>query len=991
MTRRFRARAGGRIDRAVRLRFTFDGRTYEGYEGDTLASALLANGVSLMGRSFKYHRPRGILGLGAEEPNALVQLGRGGRSDPNHRATQVALYEGLAARSVNRWPSLRWNAMSVLDRLSPLLPAGFYYKTFMWPRRFWCLYEWAIRRAAGLGVAPSKPDPDRYDRHHAHCDVLVVGAGPAGLSAALAAGRAGARVLIVDEQAEAGGSLLATRESIAGAPATAWSAQTLAELTAMPDLQVCTRTTAFGYHDHNYVLLLQRVTDHLPVKLRAAGAPRQRLWKVRAKQVVLASGAIERPLVFNDNDRPGIMLANAAQAYANRYAVRAGARAVVATNNDSAYAVAHDLAAAGVKIAAVVDSRAPDEAKAAHLEAIGVPLIGGHRVVSALGRGRVRGVRIEPADGGEARAIACDLVAMSGGWSPTVHLFSQSGGRLQYDETEACFVASSPMQEVRCAGAANASFGLGDCLREGAESGAAAAARAGFSSQPQAVPAVAHRPQTPIDPAWAPKPGAAGKAFVDFHTDVTTSDIELAAAEGYVSVEHLKRFTTIGMGPDQGKTGNVNALALLADIRGSTIANVGTTTFRPPYTPVAYGALAGRDIGALADPVRRTPMHDWHENAGAVFENVAQWKRPFYYPQPGEGKDAAVRREARAARQGVALLDASTLGKIDIKGEGARALLNLVYTNAWNKLAVGRCRYGLMLGEDGMVFDDGVTARLADHHYLMTTTTGNAARVMDWMESWLQCEWPDLPVILTSVTAQWATVAVSGPNARALLARVAEDIDLDGEAFPHMAVRTGRVAGLPARVFRVSYTGELSYEVNVPASTGLALWQALLAAGGEFGVAAIGTEALHILRAEKGYVAVGQDTDGSVTPGDLGMNWAVSKTKDFLGKRSLSRADTARAGRKQLVGLLTDDPLFVLPDGAHVVAKMKAQPPMAMLGHVTSSYMSPNLGRSIALALLADGRARNGERVSLAVDGMAVGAVVTDPVFIDPGGVRLNA
>ena len=991
MSQRFRSRAGGRIDRAKRLRFTFDGRTYEGYEGDTLASALLANGVSRVGRSFKYHRPRGVLGVGAEEPNALVQLGRGGRSDANLRATQVELYEGLDATSVNRWPSLRWDAMAVLDRLSPLLPAGFYYKTFMWPRGFWGLYEWVIRRAAGLGVAPSEPDADRYDKYHTHCDVLVVGAGPAGLSAALAAARAGARVLIVDEQAEAGGSLLATRQSIGGAPATEWAAQAIGELTAMPEVQLVTRTTAFGYYDHNYVLMLERVTDHLPLKRRPAHAPRQRLWKVRAKQVVLAAGAIERPLVFDDNDRPGIMLASAAQTYANRYAVRAGTRAVMATNNDSAYAVADDLAAAGVKIVAVVDTRPADQAKAAQLEKIGAPLLGRHRIVSASGRGRVRGVRVVPVGGGDARELRCDLVAMSGGWSPTVHLFSQSGGRLQYDASEACFVASSPMQEVRCAGAANAPFGLGDCLREGAESGAAAAARAGFSAPPQTFPTVRDRPQAPIDPAWAPSPTALGKAFVDFHTDVTTKDIELAAAEGYVSVEHLKRYTTAGMGPDQGKTGNVNALALLAGIRGSSIANVGTTTFRPPYTPVTYGALAGRDIGGLADPVRRTPMHDWHENAGAVFENVGQWKRPFYYPRPGEDKHDAVRREARAARNGVVLLDASTLGKIDIKGEGARALLNLVYTNAWNKLAVGRCRYGLMLGEDGMVFDDGVTARLAPDHYLMTTTTGNAARVMDWMEDWLQCEWPKLPVYLASVTAQWATVAVSGPHARALLRLVAEDIDLDGEAFPHMAVRAGRIAGLPARVFRVSYTGELSYEVNVPASAGLALWEALLAAGGDLGVCPIGTEALHILRAEKGYIAVGQDTDGSVTPGDLGMDWAVSKTKDFLGKRSLSRADTARAGRKQLVGLLTDDPSFVLPDGAHIVAAMKARPPMRMLGHVASSYMSPNLGRSIALALLADGRARHGEGVVLAVDGQAIRAVVADPVFIDPESVRLNA
>ncbi len=991
MTQPFRLHSGGRIDRTKSLRFAFDGQTYQGHMGDTLASALLANGVSLVGRSFKFHRPRGIFGSGADEPNAFVQLGRGGRRDPVAAATQVELFDGLEARSVNRWPSLRWDAMSGLDRLSPFLPTGFYYKTFMGPPGFWRFYEWVIRRAAGLGRAPRQADPDRYEKVHTHCDLLIVGAGPAGLSAALAAGRAGARVMIVDEQVEAGGSLLVTRQVIGGSAATDWAAQTLAELAALPEVRLLQRTTAFGYYDHNYVFLLERVTDHLPLEQRGVAAPRQRLWKVRAKQVVLATGAIERPLVFENNDRPGIMLAGAAQNYVNRYAVRVGARVVVATNNDSAYGVAHDLAAAGVKIAAIVDTCLPGETKAAALEKFDAPLLAGHRIVSASGERRVRSVRVEPVGGGEGRDIDCDLLAMSGGWSPTLHLFSQSGGRLKFDEAEACFVPSSAVQEVRCAGAANASFGLGDCLHDGIEAGVAAAGRAGFASKAPNVPVVSEHDRTPIDPAWAPTPGSTGKAFVDFHTDVTARDIEGAAAEGYVSVEHLKRYTTAGMGPDQGKTGNVNALALLAGIRGNDIAAVGTTTFRPPYTPVTYGALAGRDIGTLADPVRHTPIHDWHEKAGAVFENVGQWKRAFYYPRAGEDKHAAVQREALAAREGVALLDASTLGKIEINGEGARALLNLIYTNRWDKLAAGRCRYGLMLGEDGMVFDDGVTARLGENRYLMTTTTGNAARVMCWMEDWLQCEWPDLPVFLTSVTTQWATIAVSGPNARALLTGVTEDIDLDGGAFPHMSVREGRVAGLPARIFRVSYTGELSYEVNVPASAGVALWQALFAAGESMGACPIGTEALHILRAEKGYIAVGQDTDGSVTPGDLGMDWAVSKTGDFIGKRSLARADTARAGRKQLVGLLTEYGSTVLSEGAHIVTEMKETPPMEMLGHVTSSYLSPNLGRSIALALLANGRARLGERVTLAVEGSPVSAVVTEPLFLDPEGTRLNA
>ncbi|MCH8112739.1 MAG: sarcosine oxidase subunit alpha, partial [Proteobacteria bacterium] len=794
------------------------------------------------------------------------------------------------------------------------------------------------------------------------------------------------------------GALLAGTDLIGGAPAADWVAACAAELKDLPEVRVLRRTTAFGYYDHNYLALLERVADHLAPGDRPADGPRQRLWKVRAKEVVLASGAIERPLVFADNDRPGIMLAGAVRTYINRYGVKPGARAVVVTNNDSAYACASDLVRAGVTVAAVVDARAtPDGPHVTALRAHGVEIIGGHTVTRAERMKRVGRITVRPLGATGAapgRSITCDLVCMSGGWSPAVHLFSQSGGTLRFDEASACIVPDEARQRVRAAGAANGAFGLGACLREGAAAGTAAAEAAGFTAAAVDIPEVADEEPQPILPLWrAPDDGRGGRAkcFVDFHTDVTSADIELAAREGYESVEHLKRYTTAGMGPDQGKTGNVNALALLAEARGVSISDVGTTTFRPPYTPVTYGALAGRDIGVLADPIRRTPMHAWHERAGAVFENVGQWKRAFYYPRRGEDKHAAVQREAKAARATIGLLDASTLGKIDIRGGGARDLLNLVYTNAWNKLEVGRCRYGLMLGEDGMVFDDGVTARLAEDHYLMTTTTGNAARVLGWMEEWLQCEWADSPVYLASVTTQWATVAVTGPGARRLLGELSEDVDLSPDAFPHMSVREGVVAGIAARIFRISYTGELSYEVNVPASAGLALWQALVTAGEKHGATPIGTEALHILRAEKGYIAVGQDTDGSVTPDDLGLGWAVSRKKDFLGRRSLSRPAIARKGRKQLVGLLTDDARLVLPEGAHIVAEVRAKPPMPMLGHVTSSYFSPNLGRSIAMALIENGRARMGEKVSLWVDEAAVRAEVTSPVFFDPDGGRLHA
>lgn len=989
---------GGRINRMRPLSFRFNGKRYEGYAGDTLASALLANGVSIVGRSFKYHRPRGILSAGAEEPNAFVQLGSGARSDANLRATQIELFEGLEAASVNAWPSVERDVMGALDHAAALLPAGFYYKTFKWPRRFWHTYEFVIRNVAGLGRAPEEPDSERYEKCHVHCDVLIVGAGPAGLAAALTAGRAGARVILADDDPELGGDLLTSKDLVDGAPAIDWVATRAAELKGLPEVRVLRRTTAFGYYDHNYLALLERVADHLAPDDRPANAPRQRLWKVRANQVVLASGAIERPLVFADNDRPGIMLAGAARTYVNRFRAMPGARAVVVTNNDSAYACANDLLQAGVTVAAVVDARAePSGPAVTALRGHGVEIIAGHTVARAEGARGVKRVTLRPLDGADAaasRSISCDLVCMSGGWSPAAHLFSQSGGKLRYDEALACFVPGKARQQVSAAGAANGAFSLSACLREGAAAGAAAAEAAGFKAVAGDPPQVADEAPQPILPLWrAPGDGkeSRAKSFVDYHTDVTTADIELAAREGYESVEHFKRYTTAGMGPDQGKTGNVNALALLAEARGADIADVGTTTFRPPYTPVTYGAMAGRDIGALADPIRRTPMHAWHERAGAVFEDVGQWKRPFYYPRGDEDKHAAVQREAKAARETIGLLDASTLGKIEIRGAGAVDLLNRVYTNAWNKLGVGGCRYGVMLGEDGMVFDDGVTARLGDNHYLMTTTTGNAARVLGWMEDWLQCEWWDLPVHLTSVTAQWATAAVTGPGARRLLEELADGVDLSPEAFPHMSGCEGLVAGIPARIFRISYTGELSFEVNVPASAGLALWQALVSAGERFGATPIGTEALHILRAEKGYIAVGQDTDGSVTPDDLGLGWAVSKKKDFLGRRSLARADIAREGRKQLVGLLTQDALLVLPEGAHVVAELRSKPPMPMLGHVTSSYLSPNLGRSIALALIENGRARMGETVSLWVDGAEVRAEITSPVFFDPEGGRLHA
>ena len=993
---------GGRLDRSRPLSFTFNGRRYQGCAGDTLASALLANGVHLVGRSFKYHRPRGILSAGPEEPNALVQLGTGSRAEANARATQIALHDGLVATSVNCWPGVRWDLGAVANRLGRLLPAGFYYKTFMWPRSMWRAYEYVIRRAAGLGRAPDAPDPDRYDKRHDHCDVLTAGGGPAGLMAALAAGRAGARVILADEQGELGGALLGNGETVDGKPASEWVAGAVTRLEAMAEVRLLSGATVFGYYDHNYLAIAERLADgpgEAPVP-----RPRQRLWKLRAKQVVLATGAIERPLVFADNDRPGIMLASAARAYVNRYAARPGRRAVVFTNNDSAYRAALDLARAGIEVAAIVDLRPePSHPAADAARASGIEVLGGMAIVAVHGVRRVKAVEImaltEAGDAvhGEARTIACDLVAMSGGWSPSVHLFSQSGGKLRFDEGKGCFVPGRSKQAERSAGACAGAFPLTECLAQGWAAGAQAAVDAGRRRAGRAprLPRALDEKEAPprglwLVPSVAPV-GRRGWHFVEFQTDVTAADIALAVREGYQQVEHVKRFTTLGMGTDQGKTGNLNALAVLSRTLNRDIAALGTTTFRPPYSPVSFGVMAGRDVGALYAPVRGTPMHHWHQAQGARFEDVGLWRRARYYPKPGEDLDQAVNRECLAVRNGVGLLDASTLGKIDIQGPDAARLLNRVYTNVWDDLEIGRCRYGVMCGEDGMVLDDGVTSRLGRQRYLMTTTSGNAPHILAWLEEWLQCEWSDLDVHCTSLTEHWAVATLAGPNARRLLSGLAAEIDLDGRAFPHMSWRQGAVAGIPARLFRVSFTGELSYEINVPASYGQALWLALMTAGAAYGIAPFGTEALMLLRAEKGHFVVGEETDGTVTPVDLGLDWIISKKKrDFIGKRSLSRPDCMRADRKQLVGLMSEEPQEVLPVGGQIVAELKRRPPMAMIGHVTSSYYSPTLGRSIALALVKGGRRRHGEQVHVPLDNKTLRATITEPRFYDVEGTRLG-
>ncbi|MFC4115736.1 2Fe-2S iron-sulfur cluster-binding protein [Nonomuraea zeae] len=892
------------------MRFTFDGRPLQGEPGDTLAAALLRNGVRVVGRSVELGRPRGVFTAGPEEPNALVRVG----ADPMLAATTVELYDGLEA--------------------------------------------WSLR---GKGrVDPAAGDDRRCDKGYLHCDVLVVGGGPAGLAATVAAGRSGARVILVDDQPELGGDLLNSRLLLDGAPALEWVRAL--ELPA----RVLTRTTAAGFYDHGYVVAVER---------RAGG---ERLWHIRAGRVVLATGAHERSLAFPGNDRPGVMLASAARAYANRYGVLPGRRAVVFACADSGYEAARDLAAAGVDVAAVVDPR-PEG-----LAAGGIEVLAGRTVTGTAGDedGVLTGVLVGD------RLIEADLLAVAGGWNPAVELFSQSQGRVRFDEELSAFVPGTSAQNERSAGACRGLYGTRQAIEDGYAAGAERVS--GRAAGPEAdggldglrVPECDERPQRPPAALWlVGAPGATGEpAFVDLHRDVTVADLARATGTGMRSVEHVKRYTTAGTGADQGKTSGAVVVGVMSALLGAGPGRIGTTTFRPPYVPVSFATLAGRDRGALSDPVRTTAMHDAHVARGAVFEDVGQWKRPWYFPEGGEPMEAAVLRECRAARTAVAAMDASTLGKIDIRGADAGEFLDRIYTNMYSTLAVGACRYGLMCTADGMVFDDGTTTRLADDHFLMTTTTGNAAAVLDWLEEWRQTEWPGLDVSFTSVTDHWATVAVAGPRAREVIAVIApEAVDL---AFMRYAATD--VLGVEGRVFRISFSGELAYEVNVPWRYGRALWEAVL----DLGAVPYGTETMHVLRAEKGFAIVGQETDGTVTPQDLGMSWIVSKRKpDFVGKRSHARADTARPDRKRLVGLLADDPEALVEEGAQLIAGAHSGGgPVPMLGHVTSSYASAALGRTFSLALAKD--VVPGDRLTAVAGGARHAVTVVDPVFYDPDNAR---
>jgi len=975
MTQEFRTQSGGQIDRSRSLAFRFDGRSYTGHPGDTLASALLANGVRLVGRSFKLHRPRGIFTAGADEPNALAELRSGARREPNTRMTTAELYDGLEAESQNRWPSLRFDLRALNGLVAPLLSAGFYYKTFMWPASFWeKVYEPLIRRSAGLGHAAREPDPDHYDTVQAHCDVLVVGSGAAGLAAAHAAGEAGARVILCEQDFVLGGGLLV-------APAHEASRQAkLAALAAMPEVTLLPRTTVFGHYDHNVVGAVEHVADHVAEPL--SHTPRQRYWTIRAGTVVLATGAQERLIAFPDNDRPGIMLAGAAETYARRYGVRAGNRALLFANNDAAYDSLFALQDSGIAIAGAVDPRA-ESAGAEAARARGITVWADSEIIGTSGSTALRGVRIGRR--GQANAntqVTADLLCVSGGHNPVVQLASQAQTPLLWSEALASYVPGTPVLAQFSAGAANGIFGTDAAMAEGARAGAAAAGGRASDIAAPPIPDAANS----LLPFW--EVGARGKAFVDLQDDVTADDIRQAHREGYKHIEHAKRYTTHTMGTDQGKTGGLVGAAVLAAARGERVQAVGLPTFRPFTSPVTWGALAGPHIGKHFSPTRLTPLHDWHVRHGGEFMETGQWLRPAYYPSPVDADAwASVLREARAVRRGVGICDVSTLGKIDVQGSDAAIFLDRLYTNTFSTLPVGRARYGLMLREDGLIFDDGTTSRLAEDRYFVTTTTANAGPVMAHMEFHLQTCWPNLDVQLASVTDQWAGMSIAGPKARATISRIVEDLDLSDAAFAFMAVGEARIRGCPVRVLRISFSGEQAYEIMTPAGYAEIVWTAVLEAGEEFTITPYGLEALGLLRIEKGHVA-GSELNGQTTAADLGLGKMVKRRGDFVGRALLARPGLTDGDRPHLVGIRPVVRDQRLRAGAHLVAPGSTD----SLGWITSVTRAVELDGWIGLAMLRGGASRQGSRMQAAFPLLeeTVEVEITSPHFVDPENARVR-
>jgi len=998
MSEKFRLDKGGLINRNKKISFKFNGKKYSGYEGDTLASALIANGVHLVGRSFKYHRPRGFFGAGVDEPYAIVQMNRNNEVDPNVRATEQELFEGLEAKSVNCWPNVDFDIGAINNFLGKFFPAGFYYKTFMWPKSFWYkVYEPIIRKAAGFGAASIKHDKERYEHKYEYCDLLITGSGPSGLASAYAAAKNGAKVILAEDKSRFGGSLLTSEVTIGNQNGNEWAEKIITELKSMPNVIVKNRSQVFGYYDHNMLVMSERVSDHLPKTKKYT--PKQRLWYIRAKEVIISSGSIERPLVFGNNDTPGVMLSSAAKEYLKVYGVLVGKKPLVFTNNDSGYETAIEFKKNGIDPIVLDTRKNPNSEIIKEAKDLNINIKFSYVVVAAKGYKKVKSADIAKISDDKKKLsnienIGCDCICVSGFWTPTIHLASQSGNKTKFKDEIDAFIPSQSKQKETTLGSANGIFTLEETLKTSFEKGNELSKQITNKENKIVVPAVVEKKSSNHDKFWCvPLPeGKNYKRFLDFQNDVAVSDIQLALREGYRSIEHVKRYTTLGMATDQGRTSNLNGLQLVSDIENKVVPQVGHTTFRPPYSPVSIGAIVGREIGKHSKPTRKSPMHYWHEKNNAVFVDAGVWLRPRYYKQGNENLFEASKREAKNVRQNVGVCDVTTLGKIDIKGPDSAEFLNRVYTNAWLKLPVGKARYGVMLREDGIVMDDGTTTRISENHYHMTTTTAQAANVLSHLEYYLQLVWPELNVNVVSSTEQWAGAAIAGPKSRDVLQKLFPGLDVSNNGLPFMGYMEGNLFGVNAKIFRISFSGELAYEVNVESDNGNFMWEKIIEIGKEFNIQPYGTEALSTLRIEMGHVA-GSELDGRTIPYDNSLEGLVSKKKDFIGKRSLIKAAYVAPDRQKVVGVVPLDKKTTIPEGSYIVKDAKAKLPNPKLGHVSASCWSVEYDNPFSLAIIKDGKNMIGQKLFALspLKNKIIPVEIVSSHYVDPKGERVRS